>query len=133
MDSDAYAMSFHNQDGKAEKLSFELDAQIRLAKPQIGLNIDYRLDFINSTINNQYVQEPLYSMHNLLLALDYRVKIRNIYICDITSQFHWYGPQRLPNVGGKTVGGDSYPLQSPSVSRWDLKLSFPFYSWVKRR
>lgn len=131
LDSDAYAMSFHNQDGKAEKLSFELDAQIRLAKPQIGLNIDYRLDFINSTINNQYVLEPLYSMHNLLLALDYRVMIRNIYICDITSQFHWYGPQRLPNVAVKTVGGDSYPLQSPSVSRWDLKLSFPFYSWVR--
>ena len=132
LDSDAYAMSFHNQDGKAEKLSFELDAQIRLSKPQIGLNIDYRLDFINSTINNQYIQEPLHSMHNLLLALDYRLRIQNVYICDITSQFHWYGPQRLPNVAVKTVGGASYPLQSPSVSRWDLKLSFPFYAWIKR-
>jgi hypothetical protein len=70
-------------------------------------------------------------MHNLLLALDYRVMIRNVYICDITSQFHWYGPQRLPNVAVKTVGGDSYMLQSPSVSRWDLKLSFPFYSWIR--
>ncbi|CAA6829135.1 MAG: TonB-dependent receptor [uncultured Aureispira sp.] len=132
LDSDAYAMSFHNQDGKAEKLSFELDAQIRLAKPQIGLNIDYRLDFIHSTINNQYVREPLSSMHNLLLALDYRLMIQNVYICDITSQFHWYGPQRLPNVSVKTGGGFSYPLESPSVSRWDLKLSFPFYAWVKR-
>lgn len=131
LDSDAYAMSFHNQDDKAEKLSFELDAQIRLAKPQIGLNIDYRLDFINSTINNQYVLEPLYSMHNLLLALDYRLRIQNIYICDINSQFHWYGPQRLPNVAVKTVGGASYPLQSPSVSRWDLKLNFPFYAWIR--
>lgn len=133
MDSDAYALSFNNQDGKAEKLSFELDAQLRLSKPQIGLNIDYRLDFINSTINNQYVREPLYSMHNLLLALDYRLVIRNIYLCDITSQFHWYGPQRLPNVSVKTMGGVAYPLQSPSVSRWDLKFNFPFYAWVKKR
>lgn len=133
LDSDAYAMSFHNQDGRAEKLSFELDAQIRLSKPQIGLNIDYRLDFINSTINNQYVREPLYSMHNLLLALDYRLMIRNVYICDITSQFHWYGPQRLPNVSVKTIGGTAYSLESPSVSRWDMKLNFPFYVWIKKR
>jgi hypothetical protein len=134
LDSDAYAMSFHNLDGKAEKLSFELDAQIRLSKPQIGLNIDYRLDFINSTINNQYVREPLYSMHNLLLALDYRLIIRNTHILDFTTQFHWYGPQRLPNVAVKTLGTTAaYTIESTSVSRWDLKLNFPFYAWVKKR
>ncbi|WP_052598040.1 hypothetical protein [Aureispira sp. CCB-QB1] len=133
MDSDAYKLSFYNQNGRAEKLSFELDGQIRLSKPQLGINIDYRLDFINSTINNQYVREPLYSMHNLLLALDYRLYIRDIYICDITSQFHWYGPQRLPNVAVKTGIGTPYPLQSPSVSRWDFKLNFPLYAWIQRQ
>jgi hypothetical protein len=134
LDSDAYAMSFHNLDGRAEKLSFELDAQIRVSKPQIGLNIDYRLDYINSTINNQYVIEPLSSMHNILLALDYRLIIRNVHILDFTSQLHWYGPQRLPNVAVKTIGTDAADtIESGSVYSWDLKLSFPVYNWVKKR
>jgi len=136
LDKDAYKMSFYNLKGKSEKLSFELDAQIRLARPQIGLNLDYRLDFIHSTINNEYIREPLYSMHNVLLALDYRMMINGKYICDITSQFHWYGPQRLPSVASKTAMSPTnpvYPDLSTDVYRWDMKVSFPFYRWLKTR
>ncbi|BDS14391.1 TonB-dependent receptor [Aureispira anguillae] len=133
MDQDAYKISFYNLDGRAEKISFELDGQIRLARPQMGLNIDYRLDFIHSTINNIYRREPLYSMHSILLAFDYRMRIRGRYICDITSQLHWYGPQRLPNVAPKiaTAPNPLYPLESSDVYRWDLKVEFPFYAWVR--
>lgn len=135
MDSDVYAIAFSNLDGRAEKLSFELDAQLRLTKPQIGLNIDYRLDFIHSTINNNYVREPFYSLHNVLIGLDYRLVFRGRYICDIASQFHWYSPQRLPNVAHKsaTAAGPLYPLISPDVFRWDMKITLPFYNWIRGR
>lgn len=130
IDRNINGIHFYNLDGQAEKISFELDGQLRLARPQIGLNLDYRLDFIHSTINEEYVREPLYSMHNILLGIDYKLRIRGKDICDITTQLHWYSPQRLPNVG---ISGSGYPLETADVYRWDMKFSFPFYSWIKKR
>jgi hypothetical protein len=74
-------------------------------------------------------------MHNVLIGLDYRLRIRGQYICDIFSQMHWYSGQRLPNVAHKTATANNplYPLESPNVFRWDMKISFPFYAWVKKR
>lgn len=132
LDRDPYQIAFYNLDGKSEKLSFELDAQIRLAKPQIGLNIDYRFDYIQSTIHGQYVLEPMYSIHNVLFAVDYRMRIRGRYIATIMTQLHWYGSQRLPNVSTKgLLGANPYGLASSDVYRWDFKISFPFYRWIR--
>lgn len=133
LDQDAYKMSFYNLNGRAEKLSFELDGHIRLARPQLGLNLDYRFDLIQSSINRQYVREPMYSMHHILLALDYRMAIWGQYICDIKSQLHWYGPMRLPNVSSKVAAAANpiYPLNSPDVYRWDIKLVLPFHAWLR--
>ncbi len=131
LDSDPYKMIFTNLNGHAEKLSFEMDVQLRLARPQMGLNIDYRMDFVYSTIAGQYSQEPLYSMHNLLLAFDYRIIINRLYVCDITTQLHYQGPKRLPDVTAKMTSSNPFPNYSPDVYRWNMKISFPFYKWMK--
>jgi len=130
LDHDPYALTFYNLDGKANKYSVELDVYLRATSPSIGLNIDYRFDFVRTTIDSAYVQEPLLPAHVLLIGLDYRLRIRGKHILDISSQWHWYSQQRLPDT---YIKSKLYGTKSPSVLRWDIRLDLPFYQWVPKR
>lgn len=123
LDKDAYALYFYNLDGKAERLTLELDATFQLVKPRIDIGLDYRLDWYAATINEVYRQLPLQSMHTVMVNLNYRQKFHYYekYI-NFSTQFYWYGPQRLPDASAK---GSTFGLSSTGVFRWDVRVEAP--------
>lgn len=131
IDHDPYAILFYNLDGIAQKTSFEIDARILLNKPYFGINIDYRMDWIQSTINQIYAQEPLYAVHHLMLGFDHKLLIKNKHILDFNLQYHYSSPQRLPDMTAKT-NGTVYPLLSTPIHQLNMQLSLPFYRWFGR-
>lgn len=131
LDHDSYAILFYNLDGIAQKTSFEIDASFRLNKPAIGLNIDYRMDWLQSNINGVYAQEPLYAVHHFILGLDYRLIINRKSILYFDFQYYYASPQRLPDVSAKT-NGNPYPLQSMAIHQLNMEFTLPFYRWFNR-
>lgn len=123
LDAGAYALQFYNLDGKAEKFTLELDVSFQLPKPRIDIGLDYRLDWYAATINGEYRQLPLQSMHTLMAAINYR-QIFGYYkkYLNFSTQFYWYSPQRLPDASAK---GSMFGLASTGVFRWDARVEAP--------
>ncbi|MCP4440119.1 MAG: hypothetical protein GY810_14345 [Aureispira sp.] len=132
LDYNPYSILFYNLDGIAQKTSIEIDARFRLDRPFIGLNLDYRMDWTASTINQIYAQEPLYSVHHVLLGVDYNLKIQRRWIVQFGLQYHYASPQRLPDISSKT-NGSSYPFQTTAIHQLNMELTLPFFNWFRHQ